>query len=221
VQILRMKQGSADWHAARLGIPTASNFERILTPAKLERSTQARTYLYELLSEWITGLPHGAETATTFMQRGTQLEPQAASWYEYEYGVDTEEVGIVLSDDGMVGCSPDRLVGDEGGLEIKCPSASVHVRYLVEGLKGYTSQVQGALWLTGRKWWDLVAWHPELPAVVVRHQRDERYIAALDAAMREFVQELQEARSMLLARGCTPAGLRLTPALMVPGDEPF
>jgi len=219
MKILRCAQGSSEWHKARLGIPTASNFDRILTAKTLERSTQSRTYRYELLSEWLTGVPHGADSANAFMQRGALLEPQAASWYEYEYGVDTEEVGCVLRDDGMVACSPDRLVGADGGLEIKCPSASTHVRYLVEGLSGYTAQVQGALWLSGRSWWDLCAWHPDLPAVVVRIGRDEKYIAALDAAVSEFVVELEEAQAALLARGCAPAGLRLTPAIADP--EPF
>lgn len=219
MKILRCKQGTPAWHRARLGIPTASNFERILTPATLKASTQAKTYRYELLSEWLTGVPHGADATSSFMERGTLLEPRAASWYEYEYGVDCEEVGCVLRDDDMVAASPDRLVGTDGGLEIKCPSASTHVRYLVEGLSGYTAQVQGALWLTGRSWWDLCAWHPDLPAVVVRIERNEQYIAALDAAVSAFVVELQEARSALIARGCMPVGLRLTPAIADP--EPF
>lgn len=219
MKILTCKQNTPEWHRARLGIPTASNFDRIVTPAKLERSTQAKSYRYELLSEWLTGIPHGADAPTQFMQRGTMLEPQAASWYEMTRGVDVREVGFVQRDDGLVGCSPDRLVGEDGGLEIKCPAASTHVRYLVEGLTGYTAQVQGSLWISGRKWWDLLAFNPDLPPIVVRIERDERYIAALAQAVDEFVADLLRDRELLESRGCVPSGLQLTPRTADP--EPF
>ncbi|MEK9726451.1 MAG: YqaJ viral recombinase family protein, partial [Rhodospirillaceae bacterium] len=219
VKTVCAKQGSADWYRARLGIPTSSNFHRILTPKTLELSSQAKEYQYQLLSEWLTGVPHGSESASAFMQRGTQLEPEAAAWYAYDRGVGLEEIGCVLRDDEMVACSPDRLVGEDGGLEIKAPAASTHVRYMVEGLTGYTSQVQGALWLTGRSYWDLLSYHPDMPAVVVRHERDEKHIAALERAVGQFVEELLAAREALLARGCTPTKLRLTHNIAEP--EPF
>jgi hypothetical protein len=220
VKIIKCEQGSPKWHRERLGIPTASEFERILTPATRKLSTQAKSYRYELLSEWLTGTPHGSD-ATLLMERGIKLEPQARSWYEYERGCTVETVGLVKSDDEMVACSPDGFVGDDGGIEIKCPAASTHVRYLVEGFSGYTGQAQGALWLTGRAWWDLVAFHPELPSIIVRVERDEEFIADLAAAVAGFVGELQEARSMLLKRGCSPRALIPTMAMIPAGDEPF
>ena len=217
--VLDCVQGGSEWHKARLGIPTASNFERILTPKELKPSTQAKTYLYELLSEWLIGIPHGADSSG-FMERGKALEPQARSWYAYEHDVDVRTVGIVLRDDRMVAASPDALVGEDGGLEIKCPGAAGHVRNLVEGMGGYVGQCQGAMWLTGRKWWDLISYHPDIPPVVYRHERDEVFIEALEKAMGAFVARLLSMRAELERKGCRPASRLMLPASAIV-EDPF
>jgi len=214
-------QGSAAWHKARLGIPTGSQFSKILTPATRKPSTQAHGYMMTLLAEWLTGEPSGAD-ASAFMDRGTQLEPLARKWYSFERDVDVREVGIVLRDDEMVGASPDGLVGDDGTIEIKNPSASTHVGYLLDpsGLNGYFAQVQGALWLTGRAWTDVISYNPAMPPVVVRVPRDEKFIEALDREVSAFVVRLKAARARLEKLGCTAAGKLLIPAHMVT-EDPF
>jgi hypothetical protein len=219
VILLDVQQGGAEWLKARLGIPTASNFEKVLTPATRKPSTQANGYMRQLLAEWLIGVPHESETSG-FMERGTELEPAAAAWYAHDRDVDVQEVGLVLRDDRMVASSPDRLVGEDGTLEIKCPSAATHVGHLLDGMGGHVGQIQGALWLTGRQWCDLISYHPDLPAVVVRVGRDEEYIAALDAAVSTFVRHMLATRERLLAMGCEPAGRLLIPAGMAK-DEPF
>ncbi len=215
-------QGGSAWHKARLGIPTASSFDKILTPSTRKLSTQADGYMRTLLAEWVLGEPAGAD-ASQFMDRGTELEPEARAWYAYEREAAVLEVGIVLRDDRMAGASPDGLVGDDGTLEIKCPGAATHVGYLLDGgagLRGYFSQVQGAMWLTGRQWTDILSYHPTMPAVVVRIARDEEYIAALDSAVSNFVALLLRQRARLLDLGCVAA----TRVLLTPGminEEPF
>lgn len=218
--LLDVKQGSPEWIAARIGIPTASHFGRILTPATRKVSAQAKEYMMSLLAEWLIGEP--ADVAVTgFMDRGTELEPLARAWYANERDVEVKPVGCVLRDDRLVGASPDGLVGEDGSLEIKCPSAKVHVSYLLEGLPTtYFAQIQGALWLTGRQWTDLLAYHPELPPVVARILRDEDYIAALDAAVSAFVETMLRTRDALLALGCQPSGRLTIPASMAT-DDPF
>lgn len=219
--LLDCEQRSAEWVKARLGIPTASSFEKILTPKTRKPSTQQTGYMYSLLAEWLTGEPADA-AVSGFMERGTALEPEAVKWYEWERGVDVQRVGLVLRDDRMVGCSPDGLVGDDGGLEVKCPAASTHVKYLLQGLEGYDAQCQGALWLTGRSWWDLVAYHPTMPSRIVRYSRDEEYIEALDAEMENFLTTLRLSRAALLERGCVPAGASVAmPVGAFHEPEPF
>jgi hypothetical protein len=198
---LDVEQGSAEWLAARLGIPTASQFHRILTPKTMKLSDQATGYACQLLAEQILG--HEVDGASgTFMARGSILEAKAVEWYELERDVDTEKVGFVLRDDRRVGCSPDRLVGVDGLLEIKVPSAAVHVSYLLDddGI-GYRAQCQGQLWLTGRAWIDTLSFSPDMPNALVRVQRDEEFIGKLAAAVEQFISMLDEMKLKLQKRG--------------------
>lgn len=199
--IVQCEQGSPEWLDARLGIPTASNFDRIITPKTGKLSAQAERYIYELLAEDMLGHPID-ESASDFMTRGSAVERSAVEFYEFNRDVLTSKVGVILRDDGMTGCSPDRLVGDDGGLEIKCPSAAVHVSYMLgTDADKYKCQVQGALWITGRPWWDFLSYNPELPPVLVRHERDEAFIATLARTVDAFINVLGEARQRLIDGG--------------------
>ena len=198
------EQGSQAWLNARLGIPTASQFDRILSPKTLKPSASAEGYRHELLAEWLLGEP--IDTVNTeWMQRGIELEPRAVQFYEFQRDIETTRIGFCLTDDRLAGCSPDRLVGDDGGLEIKCPSAKVHVGYLIDGVAGaHIAQVQGCMWVTGRAWWDVMSFNPSLPPSLVRVQRDAKFMAALDEALPAFTTKLGEMREKLTAMGCTP-----------------
>jgi hypothetical protein len=138
-----------------------------------------------------------------FMQRGGKLEAQAASWYELQTDAETRRVGFCMDEldvcgsDGthMVGCSPDRLIGDNGGLEIKIVAAGKHIGHLIEDFEAeYKAQVQGCMWVCDREWWDLLSWHPTLPNRIIRCTRDETFIAALATAMPPFLSELEEVK---------------------------
>ena len=197
-------QGSPEWLTARLGLPTASQFHRVLTPKTLKLSSSADAYRNELCAEWLIGEPIDP-AANEWMQRGTELEPQAVAYYEAQRDVDTTEVGLCLTDDRLAGCSPDRLIGDDGGLEVKCPSAKVHVGYLLKGVEGdHMAQVQGCLFVTGRQWWDVMSFNPAMPPSIVRVERDPKFMAALEAALENFTTALADMREKLLAMGCKP-----------------
>lgn len=202
---LDVEQGSAAWIQARLGIPTASQFHRILTPKTLRVSEAASGYRNELLAEWLLGEP-ASDELSQFVQRGTVEESAARRFYELERDVDVEPVGFLLTDDRRAGCSPDGFVGQDGGLELKVPSASVHVGYLLEAAGDkYKAQIQGNLWISEREWWDFVSYHPSLPPALVRFSRDEVFIAALRGAVSCFCDGLDAAKDSLRARGCEPA----------------
>lgn len=190
-------QGSAEWHAARLGVPTASQFHRILSPRSLKPSAQAERYLCELAAERILGTPLDS-ASSEFMERGKALEDEAVAWFELQRGVDTEKIGFALTDDRRAGCSPDRLVGADEGLEIKCPSPAIHVGYLLGDIsEEYRLQVQGGLWVTGRKRWNLLSYSPLLPSALVVIERDREAIEALESALDEFCKRLDEATERL------------------------
>jgi exodeoxyribonuclease (lambda-induced) len=199
--VLDVEQGSMEWVRARIGIPTSSRFDNIVTPAKLAPSRSQETYLCELLAEWMMG-----ETTDPFvgewMERGHELEPQAVDYYEMHRNIDTQKVGFIYRDESrMTGCSPDRLVGDDGGLEIKCPSPKVHVQYMLEPARKYYCQVQGSLWITGRKWWDFLSFHPDMPPVIRRFERDEEAIKAISTHVGGFLTKLEAGRDRLVELG--------------------
>lgn len=198
MKIINCEQGSPEWMEARLGIPTASQFDRIMTPKTLKPSAQASGYRAELVAEWLLGHPLDWGT-NAYMERGMELEEEAKRYYAFQTGQEVETVGLVLRDDGLVGGSPDGLVGMHGLVEIKCPLAVQHVRYMLGEEPDYIGQVQGYLYLTGRRWCDVLSYHPDLPPVIQRVERDEDYIAALLPILEEFVVRI-EADKLQLAK---------------------
>ena len=203
-------QRSEDWYRARLGVATSSEFHRIVTPAQGNLSKQAPGYMYVLLAEWMTGAPL-PDYSSDFMERGANLEAEAVSAYEFETGLQTEKVGFITDDAGMVGCSPDRLVMapadrigtlQDGCLEIKCPAANTHVGHMIERKldEKHAPQTQGQLLITCRAWIDTVSYFPGLPIVIIRTPRREDYIQALEAALDSFVKTMLKARDAIVQR---------------------
>ncbi len=197
-------QGSEEWLRLRLGKPTASEFSRILTPAKLELAAGRHSYAIELLTEMILDGPLDGVT-TPAMLHGKDWEPKARAAYEMQEGVDVEDVGFCTTDDGRVGASPDAFVGEEGSLEIKCPEKpEIHVGYLLNPdslKKAYLPQVQGQLYVTGRKWTDLISYFMGIPMVKIRIEPDQKFHAALASVLEVFLRELEEFRILAQNRG--------------------
>jgi len=203
MRIIECEQGTPEWRSARLAIPTASKFGNILTPTG-KASTQAAGYRLKLLAEWLMGQP-AEERVTEWMERGAQMESEARAWWEMETGETVTQVGFCLHDDGHYGCSPDGLFAD-CGIEIKCPAPHTHVGYLLGGKlpNDYIPQVQGSMLVTGMAAWHFVSYHPDMPPLRVRVERDEKYLASLADALGQFVHDLARDKRALLERGFNP-----------------
>ena len=186
------EQGSDEWISARLGIPSASMYGKIIT-TQGKWSTQADTYINQLVAEKLTG-EQTPFYQNEHMARGTELEPDARKMYEFIKDVEVQEVGFCLHDTLEAGASPDGLIGEDGGLEIKCPAPATHVEYLRGGKlpSKYKQQVMGCLWITGREWWDFMSYHPNMKPLIVRVERDEDYIAELEACVSKAVKLIEE-----------------------------
>lgn len=198
--LINCEQGSPEWFAARLGIPTASGFDKIITPTG-RPSTQAEGYMNRLLAEWLMGKPVDIEKSE-WMERGTEMEVEARKLYEFQTDTTVETVGLIYQNERkLVACSPDGLVGD-GGLEIKCPAPWTHVEYLLNNdiPTKYIPQVQGNIWITGRKWWDFQSYHPDMDPVIVRVRRDETFIKALESELSKFIDKMLAKRIKLKVR---------------------
>jgi exodeoxyribonuclease (lambda-induced) len=157
MKIHNFEQRSPEWFAVRKGKMTASNATAIGNHAK-----GLETYITEMMSEF-----YSSETVEKFSNkdtdRGNLLEPVARDIYAFENDVEVEEVGFVEYNE-FVGCSPDGLVGKDGGVEIKCVNDIKHFKHILFGERmiesDYIWQVQMNLLITGRKWWDLVYYNP-------------------------------------------------------------
>lgn len=185
------EQGSAEWLESRLGRPTASNFSKIITPTgKLSSSVDG--YINELVAQKITGeIPEFYKSEA--MERGNELEPAAKALYEFTRDVEVVEVGLCLHDTLECGVSPDGLIDEDGGIEIKCPLPHTHVGYLKDGKvpTKYIPQIQGCLWITEREWWDFMSYHPSMEDLIVRVYRDEAYIKKLADAVARTVETIE------------------------------
>jgi hypothetical protein len=159
--------------------------------------------MHDLLAERMMQEPL-VKGVSMAMQRGSEHEAEAVAYYELERSIDSVTVGFITNDEGTIGASPDRLIGDDGLLEIKVPSPGTHVGYLLnEAGAGdhYKAQTQGQLWVTGRKFVDVMSYCPGLPEALVRFERDEGFIARLAAAVSEFSSRLESFTAMFRERG--------------------
>lgn len=193
---LDCEQGSEEWLKARLGIPTATGFENIVTATGKKSSAQIK-YMAELIEESIIGL-QDESFKSRFMERGNQLEPLARSAYEFITGNSVHQVGgVYLNEDREIMVSPDGLIPSlKKGLEIKCPKMSTHIRYLLEGgvPAEYVIQVQANLWVTGYETWDFVSYCPEYQKQTLylfTAARDEKLMKAFDEHIPQFVKTLK------------------------------
>lgn len=222
--IYDVRQGTPEWGALRAGIPTASLFDNIMTSGGEGRivrgerqkpepkaSTSAEPYMNHLLAERIKGAPIDG-FKSQWMDRGNQYEARAVASYELDNDCECEKVGFVTTDDGRIGCSPDRFVIRQGHnrrlLEAKAPTLPNHVGYLraVTGaMSAYKVQLMGQLWVCEADSVDIISYHPDIPKeaqnAVFTVNRDEVFIKELAAHVRAFSNRLEDLAEDFKARG--------------------
>lgn len=164
-----MKQGTEEWKKSRSGKLTASHAQAIASNGK-----GLESYVESILAEKFSDKTDNFSNEHT--DRGHELEPIAREIYEMNQDVTVEEVGFIEIDG--YGASPDGLVGEDGGIEIKCLDDKGHFHMLITEKidSGYEWQVQMNLLVTGRKWWDVVFFNPnfERSMLILRREPDEK-----------------------------------------------
>ncbi len=193
---------SREWFALRAGIPTSSEFHKIMTPKTKKLSDQAGAYRNRLLAEWVLGQPiEEVPYQSQYMERGQELEDQAVAAYELQTDCETSPGNFITTDDGMLGCSPDRLIGDVGDLELKSLSLPKQIGFALTGIEdAYKCQVQGRLLIHEREWVDLFCYHPRFSIDPLRTYRDEEFIEVLKPLLAQFVEQMLKAREELEKR---------------------
>lgn len=185
--IIDTEQGGEEWFKYRLGIPSASKFKDVLAKGQ---GTTRRKYLLAKAAEVLTGEMPESYT-NEHMERGILQEPDARALYEFSQDVSVAQVGLGMLDDKSACASPDGLVGEDGGIEIKSTIPTVHIDTILSGKMptSHMAQVQGNLWIFEREWWDFISYSPTVidrPIVIYRINRDEDYIANLAAEINRF-----------------------------------
>lgn len=193
-------QGSYEWQKLHWGRPTASEFGQFMTSSFEYRTGEMpETYLNKKLAEKIMGhaLPGFTSHST---EQGTLREEEAVPFFALEYDLPARRVGFVESSDRRCGCSPDALIGDDDGLEIKCPQADTHVGYLRKGNipLAYVTQVYGSIFVSGRKRWHFFSYCPSIGSnlrIVV--ERDEEIMEKIATCLTEFYRRFDDAMKQL------------------------
>lgn len=202
-------QGSPEWHAARAGVITASMFSACRQklksgPNKGGFGAEAQAYAFRLAVERISGKPLDEGFETWAMKRGHEMEPAARFEHELAIGVVVQPAGFVTTDDRLFGASADGLIGDDGGAEYKClvDPSRLHRVLLTGDISEFMDQVQGGMWITGRRWWDFCLYCPALESIGLqlwhrRVERDDNYIDAMEMDLIAFERLVTENETAL------------------------
>lgn len=215
MQIINCKQGSPEWLQARAGVITASNFEDAISVLKKASGAKVAgdptgasdKYAGDVAIEIVSGKPYGIPVKAWVLDRGHELEGDAKMAYELRHDATVTESGIILTDDGRFGYSSDGLVGADGAVEVKCPidSQKVFAMWETNDAAEYYAQIQGGLWITGRKWCDLIMFVPDLnecgkDLYVQRIARNDNYINELESRLWDFSKRVEK-KVLFLRRG--------------------
>lgn len=197
MKIIDVVQMSPEWYEARMGIPTASRFDRIITAKTGKLSAAADDLIAELIAERLDPHPGGMteKPMNAAMRHGVDTEPEARRFFEMERGVQVRQVGFCTTDDGRIGCSPDGLIDPDGVLELKVPQLKTHIGYLMrnELPPEYAAQCHGHLVVTGRAYCDFMSYGGlTIEPLIVRVEPNE-YTRNLRIALEQFLERLDRA----------------------------
>lgn len=196
-----MPQRSEEWNAVRSGKFTATDFGKLMPTPKQgpdDFNAAQMAIIYRVAAERLTGLKKGSDWGSAPKDFGVETEDEARISFILETGLDVQEVGFVEHSE-WVGCSPDGLIGDDDGLEIKCPNSDTHLRYLnrpEDLLDDYHYQCVGGLLCTGRKRWHLYSYDPRFESERMRSvhviiERSEPEICLLENRLLEAIDKVE------------------------------
>ncbi len=188
-----LEQGTPEWNAIRAGKFTASvDFQQLVTG----RDDTKKKLIRKKVAEYITGQPVLNEYTNGNIQRGKELEAQAREAFEMATGLAVRQVGFIEGSEWH-GASPDGLIGEDGGIEIKSRDVHTHLDCFLDGFdKSYQWQIQGNLWVSERKLWYFVSYNPHYARFnkhlfIQKIQRDEVAISQIKAAVEIAVKQVK------------------------------
>jgi putative phage-type endonuclease len=212
-----VEQRSEEWYRLRAGKPTASECNRMITTTGLV-SKSLSGYAMTLACETFAGQPVDAWEGNQWTERGRAMEDEAIRLYEFATDSTVEKIGFVTTDDGIMGCSPDGFVGDDGMIEIKCLKAERHADVILyygrnrRAPADYIVQAQAQMLVCERAWCDLVFYHPILPLLVIRQAPDPHLRNNIRNVLPGLCRERDEITAALRAQDGSVTAPRRIPA---------
>jgi putative phage-type endonuclease len=198
INATKVEQGTDEWKRLRLGHVTASNVADVMAKGKTGEAITRYKYKVRIVAERMTGASPESYTNSA-MEWGIEQERFACMAYEERNGVFLDKTGFWLHPTiEWLGVSPDRLVGEDGLVEVKCPNTTTHLDYIFANKvpSEYYKQIQCQLWVTNRTWCDFISFDPRLPKrnqlFVVRCNRDDSLIAEMEVEVKQFLSEVQD-----------------------------
>lgn len=191
--IIDIEQGSEQWLNEKIGKPSASNASKIITNAGA-KSKQQEGYMFELVGEIITGKKEDGYRNKN-METGNEREYESREFFEIVHNVEVSQVGVVYKDEKKEFlCSPDGLVDNKYGIELKNVLPKTQVKYLLNNKvpSEYFSQIQFSLYITGLEYWYFMSYVPAMKPLIIKVERDEKFLKLLDAELKDFCEELKE-----------------------------
>jgi len=188
VKILTMPQGSSEWTTARLGLITASEADALVTPlGKVKTGEAPETYLIKKVCEKFLGYTSGDASSFPISQ-GQMIETVAIPFFEFTTGLSVNRVGLCLSDDNRSACSPDGLIGEDGGLEVKSPQPEKALKTILAGAVPleHVIQVQFSLYVTQRAWWKYLSFSMHFSPLIIHVEPDPKIQVAIKEAVALF-----------------------------------
>ena len=164
-----------------------------------------KTYLHRKLAEKWMGFPIQSYGGGV-MEQGSILEGEAIPMYEVAREVDVRRVGLILTDDGLVGASPDALL-DDRGIEVKCPQPHTHIKWLLDGVvpEDHLLQCYGGMFVTGLRRWDFVSYCRDFPPLIVTVEMSDTVWDVIAEAVERFYKSMDEGwKKIVSANGGEP-----------------
>lgn len=192
--IHEIEQGCEEWLNLRAGMPTGTGAKKLVTSQGKE-SKSLPDYALELAGDLFAGKKLDAFEGNIWTDRGTELEDSARSLYEMVKDCEVQEIGFCTDDSDRWGMSPDGFVNDDGLVEFKCLKATNHIKAIMYHKKNhkaptdYVAQVQMQMFVSGRKWCDLVFFHPDLPELIIRVDADLDFHRVLEVQLKAVIVE--------------------------------
>jgi hypothetical protein len=197
-----VEQNTPEWKALRLGIITASNMDSIISPTGVE-SKSVDKYINKLIAEQITG-----ESADTFegnphTARGHEYQQEAADYFAMLHGVELKQVGFVTTDDGLLGCSPDYLIGDDAFLEVKTGLPHIMVENYLSGKleQSHRPQTQATAYILQRNRCFTMLYNPLIKPIIIESKRNDQFIMDMIRYVANAMQMMQKKKAILAEQG--------------------